>query len=85
MTKVVEFSSHLQDLKAKNSVASGAGVVTDLVALSAGVREAVEKMAELTGLTPQQLKDAVQHLVDALSSLEAASNVLTEDGDWVPF
>ncbi len=85
MTNVLEFSSYLQHQRADNSAAGRAGVVADLVALSAGVRETVEKMTELTGPTPQQLKDAVQHLVDALSSLEAATNVLTEDGDWVPF
>ncbi len=85
MTNVVEFSSHRQHQKAKNSAASRAAVVADLVTLTAGVRATVEKTVDLTGPSVLRLEYAVQHLVDALSALEAATNVLTEDGDWVPF
>ena len=69
----------------KNPAASRAAIVADLVSLSAGVREVVEKTVDLTGPSLHQLEYAVQHLVDALSALQAASNVLAENGDWVPF
>jgi hypothetical protein len=85
MTNVVEFSSDLRHQRPKNSAASRAAVVEDLVALSTGVREAVEKTVDLTSPSLQQFEYAVQHLVDALGSLEAASAILTQDGDWVPF
>ena len=85
MTNVVEFSGHRQHQKATNSAASRAAVVAELVTLAAGVREAVEKTVDLTDPSLQHLEYALQHLVDALSSLEAATTVLTEDGGWVPF
>ncbi len=85
MTNVVEFSSHLQHQRTRSSSASRAAVVADLVTLSAGVQETVERTLDLTNPSLPQLEYAVQHLVDAFRSLEAAVNVLTDDGDWVPF
>ncbi len=84
MTNVVEFSSHLQHQRARSAANSRAAVVADLVTLSAGVQEVVEKALDLTSPSLQQLEYAVQHLVDAFRSLEAAAKVLTDDGDWVP-
>ncbi len=84
MTNVVEFSSHLQHQRARNSAVSRAAVVADLVTLSAGVQEVAERALDLSSSSPEQLEYAVQHLVDAFRSLEAAANVLTDDDDWVP-
>ncbi len=85
MTNVVEFSSHLQHQRVRNSAAGREAVVADLVTLSAGVQEVVERTLDLTNPSLQQLEYAVQHLVDAFRSLEAATKVLTNDSDWVPF
>ncbi len=85
MTNVVEFSSHLQHQRVRSSAGSRAAVVADLAALSAGVQEVVEKTLDLTSPSLLQLEYAVQHLVDAFRSLEAATKVLTDDGDRVPF
>ncbi len=62
MTNVVELSSRLQHQKAKNSAVERAAVVADLVALTEGVRETVEKAVDLTGSSMFQLEHAVQHL-----------------------
>ncbi len=83
MTNVVEFSSHLQHQRARSAAKSRAAVVADLAMLSAGVQEVVEKTRDLTGPSLLQLECAVQHLVNAFRSLEAATKVLTDDGDWV--
>ena len=85
MTNVVEFSSHPQHPRARNSAVSRAAVVADLVTLSAGVQETVEKTLDLADPSLQQLEYAVQHLVDAFRSLETGAKVLADDGDWVPF
>ncbi len=85
MTNIVEFRTYRKHQQEDAHAADRAAVVADLVALSAGIREAVEKTVELTGPSLHQLKRTVQHLVDALHQLENAANVLTEDGEWEPF
>ncbi len=84
MTNVVEVSSRLQHQRARSAANRRAAVVADLVTLSAGIQETVEKTLDLADPSLQQLEHAVQHMVDAFRSLEAATNVLTGDGDWVP-
>ena len=85
MTNVVEFSSRLQHQRARSAANRRAAVVADLVTLSAGIQETVEKTLDLADPSLQQLEHAVQHMVDAFRSLEAAAKVLTDDGDRVPF
>ncbi len=85
MTNVVEFRSHPRHQRAATSAVERAAVVADLVTLAAGVREVVEKTVELSSPSLEHLERTVQHLVDALHQLEAAADVLTEDGEWAPF
>ncbi len=85
MTNVVELNAHLQHQRTRNSAANRAAVVADLATLSAGVQEVVGQTLDLTSLSPDQLEYVVQHLVDAVHSLEKAANVLTDEGDWQPF
>ena len=83
MSNVVERNIHLQHQRARSSAVSRAAVVADLVTLSAGIQDVAEKTLDLTSPSLLQLEYAVQHLVDAFRSLEAATKVLTDDGDWV--
>ena len=85
MTNVVELNSHLKHPRTGNSAATRAAVVADLVTLSAGVQEVVGQTLDLSSLSLEQLEYVVQHLVDAVHSLEKAANVLTDDEDWEPF
>jgi hypothetical protein len=85
MTNIIELGAHAKHQKTAVSEAERAAVVADLVALSAGIREAVEKTLELSGPSLLQLERGVQHLVDALHQLENAMNALTDGGEWAPF
>jgi hypothetical protein len=85
MTNVVELNAYLPHQRTRNSAFSRAAVIADLVTLSAGVQEVVGKTLDLTSLSLEQLEYVVQHLVDAVHSLEKAANVLTDDEDWEPF
>jgi len=85
MTNIIELRTHAKHHKTTGSEADRAAVIADLVALSAGIREAVENTLELSGPSLLQLEQGVQHLVDALHQLEHAMNVLTDDGEWNPF
>ncbi len=85
MTNVVELNAHRQHQRTRNSAATRAAVVADLVTLSAGVQEVVGQTLDLTSPSLEQLEHVVQHLVDAVHSLEKAANVLTDEGDWEPF
>jgi uncharacterized protein YdgA (DUF945 family) len=85
MTNIVELRTHPKHQKATTSAAERAAVVADIVTLTAGVREVVEKAVELSGPSLEQLERTAQHLVDALHQLEAAAEVLTADGECVPF
>jgi hypothetical protein len=85
MANVVELRRHPKHPDAVAAIADRAAVVADLVALTAGIREVIAKTVDLSGPSPHRLKTSVQHLVDALHQLEAATNVLTDQGEWVPF
>ncbi len=85
MTNVVELHSHPKRREPTTPAAERAAAIADLVALSAGIREAVEKTVELAGPSRLQIEQTVQHLVDALHQIENAMNVLAEDGEWEPF
>jgi hypothetical protein len=85
MTNIIELGANAKHQKTAVSEAERAAVVADLVALSAGIREAVEKTVELSGPSLLQLERGVQHLVDALHQLENAMNALTDGGEWAPF
>ena len=85
MTNIIELRTRARHHKTAGSEAERAAVIADLVALSAGIREAVEKTVELSGPSLLQLEQGVQHLVDALHQLEHAMNALTDDGEWDPF
>ncbi len=85
MTNIVDFRTHRELQRGRSPDEGRVAVVGDLVALSSGVKEAVEKTLELRDLSVLHTEQTVQHLVDALHHLEDAMNVLTEDGEWEPF
>ncbi len=85
MTNIVDLRTHRELQRGRTCVEGRVAVVADLVALSSGIKEVVEKTVELDGPSPLHLEQAVQHLVDALHHLENAMGVLTEDGEWEPF
>jgi hypothetical protein len=67
------------------AIADRAAVVADLVALTAGIREVIERTINLPGPSPHQHEMALQQLVNALQQLEAATNALTDSRAWMPF
>jgi hypothetical protein len=85
MSNVIDLRSHPKHQHATTSAAERAAAIADLVALASGVREVVQRTIELSGPSQHQIEKAAQHLVDAHHQLEAAANVLAEDGQWVPF
>jgi len=85
MTNVIELRTHPTRQQEPSPAGDRAAVVADLVALAGGIREVTEKAVELSDASLLQIERAAQHLVDALQMLEAAANVLTDDGEWTPF
>jgi hypothetical protein len=85
MSNVIDLRSHPKHQHAIVSASERVTAIADLVALAAGVREVVQRTIELSGPSQHQIEKAAQHLVDAHHQLEAAANVLADEGDWVPF
>jgi hypothetical protein len=85
MTNVIQLHAHRENQPVTRSVADRTAIVADLVTLAAAIRDAIERTVGLSGPSTLQLEHAAQHLVDALQQIEAASKVLTSDGDWAPF
>jgi hypothetical protein len=86
MSNVIPFS-----LRPKRQAPAGASadeeraaLAADLIALIDQVRDLTGRVAALPGPT-LQVEQTAQHLLDAATALECATDTLTEGGDWVPF
>ena len=84
MENVIQLRARRENRLPTISASDRAAVVADLVTLSAGIRDLVERTVELSRLSRLHLEQATQHLVDAHHQLEAAASSLTDDGEWTP-
>lgn len=86
MSNVIPFSSRSKQRTPAASTAEEerAALAADLIALLDQVREVTGRVAALPG--PRlQVEQTAQHLLDAATAVESATDALTEGGEWVPF
>ena len=87
MTNVVPFVSRAQAGSASDPAAAArttASVVTDLVSVVAEIREISERVLPLPN-EPLEVERTLQALVDAISAIEHATDVLTHHGERTLF
>ena len=87
MTNVVPFVSRAQAGWAADPAAAArttASVVADLVSVVAEIREISERVLPLPN-EPLEVELTLQALVDAISAIEHATDVLTHHGERTPF
>ena len=87
MTNVVPFVSRTQAGSAADPAASAritASVVADLVSVVAKIRDISERVLPLPN-EPLEVERTLQALVDAISAIEHATEVLTHHGERTPF
>jgi hypothetical protein len=86
MSNVIPFSSR-KSRQRPADISAGeerAALAADLIDLIDRVREATARAAALPG--PSLLvEQTAQHLLDAATALEQATDALTDGGEWVPF
>jgi len=86
MSNVIPFSS-----RKKQKAPVGASADEERAALAAELIEMIDQVRELTGRVAAlpgpslQVEQTAQHLLDAATALECATDALTEGGEWVPF
>jgi hypothetical protein len=61
-----------------------AALVSELIELMDHIRHATDHTIALSG-PPLQVQRTAQHLLDAMTALECAADILTEEGKWTPF
>ncbi len=87
MTNVVPFVSRAQAGSAADPAAAArttASVVADLVSVVAEIRDISERVLPLPN-EPLEVERTLQALVDAISAIEHATDVLTHHGERTPF
>ncbi len=87
MTNAVPFVSRAQAGSAVDPAAAArttASVVADLVSVVAEIREISERVLPLPN-EPLEVERTLQALVDAISAIEHATEVLTHHGERTPF
>jgi hypothetical protein len=87
MTNVVPFVSRAPAAPTVDPAATArttASVVADLVSVVAEIREISERVLPLPN-EPLEVERTLQALVDAISAIEHATDVLTHHGERTPF
>ncbi|MCB5174987.1 MULTISPECIES: hypothetical protein [Microvirga] len=86
MSNVIPFSSRSrqQTPAATPAEEERAALAADLIEMIDRVRELTERVVALPG-PGLQVEQTAQHLLDAATALECATEALTEGGEWVPF
>ena len=87
MTNVISFVARTDTRPVANPVATGrttASVVADLVSVVAEIREISERVLPLP-YEAREVERTIQALLDALSAVEHAGDVLTRHGEPTPF
>ncbi len=85
MSNVIPFSSRTKLQPAATGAAEErAALAADLIDLIERVRDITERAAVLAG-PPLRVEQTAQHILDAATALERATDALTDGGEWVPF
>jgi hypothetical protein len=86
MTNVIPLSSRLRRNRpeAPSVAEQRAALASDLIQLIEKVTDVTHRAATLSGPS-LEVERSAQHLLDAITALERGVDVLTDDGEWVPF
>jgi len=87
MTNVIPFAVRAKTNPALNAIATGrstASVVADLVSTVEQIKEISERVIPLP-YDAREVERTIQALLDAISALEHATDVLTNHGERAPF
>jgi hypothetical protein len=84
MSNVIPFSSRVKAQAPVAAAEERAALAAELIGLVERVREVIGHAAGLQGPS-RQVEQTAQHLLDAATALERATETLTDGGEWVPF
>jgi len=84
MSNVIPFSSRVKQQQPAAVAEERAALAADLIELIERVRDTIERAVVLPGPS-LQVEQTAQHLLDAATALERATEALTDGGEWVPF
>lgn len=84
MSNVIPFSARVKVAAPAAAAEERAALAAELIELVQQVRNAAEHAAGLAGPS-LRIEQTAQHLLDAVTALERATETLTEGGEWVPF